>query len=165
MAIDTPDLSRVWTGLFANRRQAVVYSDVNRAAVTGDGTAYTVQLNAEYSDPSDRWNTSSFTYTAQEDGVFLVTGSLRLSSVAAGHTTGVLDVVTTARSYRVAFNPANLRDGGNLASLEFTMLVPLSSANTLTLSLTVSGSTKTIQLDGAAAAGPAVSYASIIRVA
>jgi hypothetical protein len=163
MPIDTPALDRNWTGLFGNRRQAIAYNTTNRAAATGDGTAYTVQLDATYSDPNTRW--ASNTYTAQEDGVFLVTLCFRLSSVGAGHTTGVLDIVTTARSYRFAFNPASTRDAGNLASVELTTLVPMSKDNTLTFSLTVSGSTKTVQLDGAAAAGPAVSYASIIRVA
>jgi len=165
MAITRADLSRMWDGLFSNRRQAIVYNDTNRAAATGDGTAYTVQLNAEYTDPSARWDASTSTYTAQEDSVLSVTGALRLSSLGAGHTTGVLDIVTTARSYRFAFNPAGMRDGGNLATLEFSALVPMSASNTLSISLTVSGSTKTVQLDGAAAAGPAVSYASIVRVA
>jgi hypothetical protein len=166
MPLFSPDLSKApFSGLLGARRQAIVYGDVARTNVTGDGTAYVPQLNAAYSDPSARWNVSTFTYTAQEDGVFLVSVALRLSGVAAGHTTGVLDLVTTARSYRFACNPAQLRDGGNLATIETTGIVPLSASNTLSFSLTVSGSTKTINLDGAAAGGPAVSYASIIRIA
>jgi hypothetical protein len=166
MPITSNELSRsTYTGLFANRRQVSAYNDTNRAAATGDGTAVTVQFNAEYVDASSNFDTSTFSYTAPEAGTYLVTGAIRYSGLAAGHTTGVLDIVTTARSYRIAFNPGGARDAGNLFTIEFTQLVVMAASATISISTTISGSTKTVQIDGAAAGGPAVTALGIVRVA
>jgi len=166
MALDTPDLSRgMWANLFGATRNVSAYSDVQRSNVTGDATEYTLQFNAEYADSDGAFNTSNYTYTAVSTGKYLVTVRACFSSVASGHTTGLLKIVTSNRTHNFHFNPYNRANAAGVATLDAVAVVDLDAADTLSVTATISGGSKVIEFEGATATGPTVSTLEIVRVA
>lgn len=165
MAIERPNLSRMYDGLFSNTYDVMAYSDVQRANVTGDGTAYTIQFNAEYADSGGAFNTSTYTFTAPATGKYLATATVNMTGLLNTHTAGVLKIVTSNRTHDFNFHPYNMGDATGELSVNLAKIVDMDTADTLTVTLTISGGTKVVDVEGAVAAGPVVTSLEIVRVA
>ena len=118
--------------------------DSGLANVTGDGTVYTIVYGSEIFDQGADF--SSTTFTAPATGRYQINGQVMLSNLGSGHTAAVINVVTSNRSYRMEFNPYAI-SSGTLAPMPFSMIADLDSADTVTVTVAVSGSTKTVYVN------------------
>lgn len=127
-----------------------VYNLNNITSVTGDGTAYTVNFDTELSDVGN--NFASNTFTAPVTGNYLLTGNVNMYNLGAAHTQAIVSVVTTSNTFIVGYQNSavtrELASGNNILAIPFSIVVPMSATNTALIQLTVSGSTKTVNLLG-----------------
>lgn len=115
---------------------------------TGDGTTYTVIPDSEILDDGGNYSTSTGVYTAQEAGQRVMIASVTLAGIGAGHTDGRLDIVTSNRTYRHEFNPANLATSNSRATITFISSVDMDLGDTAHIEVTVYNSTKTVGVSG-----------------
>ena len=118
--------------------------DSGLANVTGDGTVYTIVYGSEVFDQGADF--SSTTFTAPVTGRYQVSGQVMLSNMASGHTTAVINVVTSNRSYLQQFNPYAI-SSGTLAPMPFSAIVDMDAADTITVTAAVSGGAKTVYVN------------------
>ncbi len=73
-----------------------------------------------------------------------------MSSVGAAHTLGNVQLVLTGRTINIPgiFNPFNLANVSGVVSWGGMMLVSMTAADTVSLRVTISNSTKTVQVNG-----------------
>lgn len=123
---------------------AFLATGASQSNVTGDGTVYTVLFATEVFDQGS--NYSSPTFTAPVTGRYNLGTIIEIDDLGAGHTFGQFTIVTSNRSYSVwAANPAAMRTaGGNNLFLTGSSLCDMDAADTATITLTVSNSTKTV---------------------
>jgi hypothetical protein len=117
--------------------------------VTGDGTVYTCQFNTENYDNGANFATNTF--TAPVTGKYLFSSAMFVAAIGVAHTALTYNLVTSggvSLSF-VNLNPAPIANGTNLF-LSGSAIVLLTAADTVTMQLTVSNSTKTISWPGAA---------------
>jgi hypothetical protein len=154
-------------GTFINSLQPLffAYANANITNVTGDGTTYTIAFNTEYIDQAG--NFASNTFTAPTTGKYLFSLDIKLSNFAVGHTVGYASVVIAGTSAATQqfwnVNPANVRDANN--NLHFSGSVgpiTLTAGDTVIAQVTVSNSTKTVTLKGAALSGEQSSFAGYL---
>lgn len=113
---------------------------------TGDGTSVSVQFDAERFDQQGNFATPSF--TAPVDGKYAFSASVSLGSLGAGHTSAVLQLVTSNKTYTLCRgNAAAMRDSGNSYNLNGSMTVEMEAADTASIAVVVSNSTKTVSID------------------
>lgn len=141
------------------------YANANITNVTGDGTTYTIAFNTEYFDQGN--NFASNTFTAPTTGKYLFAVDIKLSNFAVGHTVGYAALVIAGTSAATQqywnVNPANVRDANN--NLHFSGVIgpiTMTSGDTITAQVTVSNSTKTVTLKGAALGGEQSSFAGFL---
>jgi len=114
--------------------------------VTGDGTEYTVVFGTEIFDQGS--NFSSTTFTAPVTGRYLVSFGLRLGDVGSSHTDCNMSIVTSNRSYlMVAIDSYAVAKGSTLV-IGGSSLVDMDAADTLTITVKVSGGTKVVDVFG-----------------
>lgn len=117
--------------------------------VTGDGTVYTIIFGTEIFDQNGDFDGTS-TFTAPVTGRYMFSVSVRISGVLISHTSAALILVTSNRSYRLYLcSPFNLGEtaSGNVAStLGGTAFADMDAGDTATVTITVSGGTKVIDL-------------------
>ena len=120
----------------------------DQANVTGDGTTYTVLFATETFDQGS--NFASPTFTAPVTGKYRFSVTVRLEGVLVGHTSSVLQFVTSNRNYALSIiNPFVIFDASNgLVTLSGTTLADMDAADTCTVTLVVSNSTKTVDIGG-----------------
>jgi len=115
--------------------------------VTGDGTAYTVLFPTERFDVGA--NFASPTYTAPVTGKYLHTLTIETRGLTGSHTDLNLAIVTSNRTYGMArLNPSAIAVSGIMV-FNGTMYADMDAADTATISLTVSGGTKVVDIDEA----------------
>lgn len=115
--------------------------------VTGDGTAYTVLFPTERFDVGA--NFASPTYTAPITGKYLHTLTIETRGLTGSHTDLNLAIVTSNRTYGMArLNPSAIAVSGIMV-FNGTMYADMDAADTATISLTVSGGTKVVDIDEA----------------
>lgn len=130
----------------------LVYPSAPITNVTGDGTVYTCVFNTVVFDQDSNFS-SSTTFTAPVAGKYLFCIEIGAENLGAGHTVGEIDLVTTARSYRInRANYANTRDGGggNACAFGGAVIANMALNDTATVTLTVTGSTKSVTFSGGA---------------
>ena len=139
-------------GIIANSEQPWVKAYLSSTAsnVTGDGTVYNIPFDAVTKDTQG--NYSSPTFTANLTGRYRLDGSVRLEGLAAGsHTRCRLQLITTGISYDLYdLNLDNFKSSTNTACLPWGVTVSMSSNDTATLRLTVSGGALDVDVSGAA---------------
>ena len=120
----------------------------DQANVTGDGTTYTVLFATETFDQGS--NFASPTFTAPVTGKYRFSVTVRLEGVLVGHTSSVLQFVTSNRNYALSIiNPFVIFDATNgLVTLSGTTLADMDAADTCTVTIVVSNSTKTVDVGG-----------------
>jgi hypothetical protein len=128
--------------------QAIAAAQSN---VTGDGTAYTVTFTAtEVLDQNGDFDGTS-TFTANVAGGYIFTVTLSINGITGSHTTGVCNLVTTARSYSIfSGSLASVQTGGNAFRISGSVFCTMAAGDTATVLLQVSGGTKVISVTAAA---------------
>lgn len=122
---------------------------------TGDGTTVTIQFDTETYDVGG--NFASNTFTAPVSGFYLLAFNARLTSIGALHTNVLVDIVTSNRTYYVinANSSAEALASGTL-TIEAACIAYLDAADTAFVEVTVTGSTKTVGIDGGGGASAGV---------
>jgi len=120
--------------------------------VTGDGTTYTGTFTTERFDQNADFDGTS-TFTAPVTGRYYLIYICRMPDVAAVHTSGYLNIVTSNRTYSNCIG-----DYGNMYStgaptadtlaVNFQVLADMDAADTATCTVTVSNGTKVVDLSG-----------------
>lgn len=126
------------------------YALNNISSVTGDGTIYNVVFNTQIYDQGS--NFSSATFTAPVTGKYLICGNVNMYNLGAAHTQAIVTIATTANGYTTSYiNSATARElasGNNILGIPFSIIVPMSTNDTATIQLAVTGSTKTVNILG-----------------
>lgn len=121
------------------------YQSPTVANATGDGTVYTIIFNSALYDQASNFNATTGTFTAPAKGIYTLASSVTLNTLGAGHTTGLLQIVTTNRTYTLYDgNIGAARDAANIATISGCVLADMSAGDTATVTITISGSTKTV---------------------
>lgn len=127
----TPD--KLSGPLFSYYRNA---SDNN---VTGNGTVYTCLFDTAVISNAN-YNTSTGIFTAPAAGKYLFVGKVGVVSGSSGGTQGVVQVVTTGRSYRHDGNPyGNRHIASGVTSIPFAIIASMAQNDTAKVTLTVTG--------------------------
>lgn len=114
--------------------------------VTGDGTAYTIQYTNEIFDRNSDFDGVS-TFTAPVTGIYQLNTTLSATGFTSGHTTGVLSIVTTARTYTVwSQNAADTATPAGANRISGSVLASMTAGDTATVVLTVSTTAKTVDI-------------------
>lgn len=114
---------------------------------TGDGTAVTIAFDTTVYDQNSNFSGTN-TFTAPVTGRYLLTTCVDLSNLGAGHTAGLVQIVTTAKTFVYRVNTANLRNSNNDCNLILSTVANMTAADTATVSITVANSTKTVTVGG-----------------
>lgn len=120
--------------------------------VTGDGTAYTVLFDTAAINQGGILNTATGIVTAPVTGNYLLTGSIALTNLSALYTSGIIDIVSTAKTYETgACNYGLIRDVNNNLLQSFSKIIPMTAGDTVKITVKVNGSStpKTIGVLGA----------------
>lgn len=127
------------------------YNSATDSDVTGDGTAYTIICDTEVTDQGSDYDNTTGIFTAPVAGNYLFTGTVYLQQIGASHTSMSFQLVITGGTtpYAVNLNPTVIAVSGELA-VNISKIVKLTAAGTAKLNITVSGSTKTVDVRGAA---------------
>ena len=120
-------------------------------AQTGDGTIVTLPCNTVVFDQASNYNNGTFIFTAPVTGKYRFTANVQLSSIAAGHTSLFFMIITTGRAYGpgVYLNPAPIAVSGSVA-FNHNCLANMTAGQTAYATIQVSGSTKTVAIQGSA---------------
>lgn len=115
--------------------------------VTGDGSVYTCAFDHEYVDQGGDF--AANTFVAPVTGVFLLSTVLFLANVNGSHTKLVLSIVTTSNTYSKEINAGTCRQPADeLLSISNTALCPMTAGDTAIVQITVSNSTKVVDVAG-----------------
>jgi hypothetical protein len=116
--------------------------------VTGDGTAATIAFATEIFDQNNDYDGST-TFTAPVTGRYVLSVGLFANQYDAAHTSSIFNIVTSNRTYRGAqFNAANVMSSANAAGFSHTSLCDMDAADTATVTFTVTGGTKVVDVVG-----------------
>lgn len=128
----------------------LAYNSAADSNVTGDGTAATIDFDTEVFDRGGDF--AADTFTAPVTGVYRFSSAVRLSGLTASFTTGQLILVTSNRSYLLQqAGVGAMRTAANDLILAGSVLADMDAGDTAHVTLGVSGSTKTISIDGTTA--------------
>lgn len=122
----------------------------NVTDVTGDGTAYTVLWNSTIFDQNSDFNTSTGTFTAPVTGRYLFQSTVDVVQLQAATNAGNSVIITSNRNYRYAEVNwgAVMTTTGTAYSANGSCLADMDAADTATVSVTVTGGTKTVDVQG-----------------
>ena len=132
------------------------YANVDITDVTGDTTIYTILWAAEAFDKGGNFAVGTDLFTAPVTGIYPFNVNLILKDIAAGHTAGVLTLVSSGGPTELLWsgNPAAIAVAGVLA-IQGSAVLNLTAAQTVSCTLMVSGGAKDVDIKGGAVAtGP-----------
>lgn len=128
-------------------------STAGQASVTGNTTAVTVAFQTELYDRGDDF--AGNTFTAPVTGVYAFSGAVEATALTSNHTSVTLHLVTTTTTYLVGSVALSTADAVyGVRSLPFATSALMTSGNTATMRLTVSGASGGAGVAGSAAATP-----------
>jgi hypothetical protein len=114
---------------------------------TGDGTAFTLGSGnaiTEIYDQNSDFATSTF--TAPVTGRYHIGMIVGLRGLTASHTGGSRTLVTSNRSYSSVLSWGAVRDASNDCRIDTSTMADMDVGDTLTYTVTVSGSTKVVDI-------------------
>lgn len=112
--------------------------------VTGDGTVATIVWSTEVYDQGGDF--AANTFTAPVTGRYLLTAQLGLDQAASGHTAGTMTITTSNRVYYHEWNPYAVESSSSTGGASITAVADMDAADTATVTLTVSGGAKVIDV-------------------
>jgi hypothetical protein len=128
--------------------------------VTGDGTVYTIKFDTAELNVGNSYTTSTGVFTAPIAGRYLFSYSVTVTNVTVLHTSGNCIFVSSAftgannsNNPGAIFNPVS-----NLLTYTFSRIWTTNANSTFSVTITISGSTKTVGVKGLDAGG---SYTSL----
>jgi len=117
---------------------------------TGEGTVYTVTFTDTKFDQGSNFSSPNFTAPVTGRYFFIVT--VQVNGLTSSTTTGQLSLVvagTSAATYRlVRGNFRAIADGGTVCGISGSCIVTMTATDTAHVTLTVSGGTKTVGVNG-----------------
>lgn len=120
----------------------IVTNSAGAADVTGDGTVYTVVWGNEIRDAAS--NFASNTFTAPITGQYGLQAAVLLRQITTSYTSFIISIVTSNREYRQTYiGTTNF----NSLPLSVSCYADMDAGDTATVTITVSGSTKVIDVD------------------
>ena len=128
-------------------------------AVTGDGTGYQVIYDSTKFNIQNGYNASTGSFTAPVSGIYHFTASVYWLNVTPSHTTGSINIATTAYGPVSGFtgNPASIRNASNAESSTVAATVQMAAGETASVTTIVLGGTKVISIAGTALNGVFIS--------
>jgi len=115
---------------------------------TGDGTLVDVICDTEYFDIGSNYNNATGIFTAPSTGLYQFGVSVFLSNLGSSFTQYLMYIVANGVTYMMSQgNPANERSSAsNQMTRRGTLLVQLTSGQTVKMQVEVDGSTKTVTI-------------------
>lgn len=113
--------------------------------VTGDGTTYIIAFDTEILDPGSHYNNGTYTFTAVETGLYLLSATLVMTGFAAGH---IFDIrfITSNRIYICAEELATSILANGELDRSVSALADMDAGDTAYVTIQVSGGAKTVDL-------------------
>jgi hypothetical protein len=113
---------------------------------TGDGTAYQIEWDTEVVDRTG--DLSSTTVTIPTTGAYLVAAIARVSGVLSSHNTGDLRIVSSGSQDYILWegDPGTNLGSGSGTSMQGAQIVNFTAAETFTIQLTVTDSSRVVDL-------------------
>ncbi len=114
----------------------LAYNSVVDSNKTGQSATYTLDFDTEVFDRGS--NFASDTFTAPVTGLYLLTTTVNVSGITTAADTGLIQIVTTARSYR----GTQMNDAGNyhtVMSWQVTTVADMSATDTATVTIAGTG--------------------------
>ena len=129
----------------------LAYQSATSAAVTGDGTVYTVIFNTETNDQGSNYDNTTGIFTAPIDGNYSFMGNVGFGIFGFGTTTTFsVQIVTTPATLPCTSNAVANVGSTNIIWCPFQAVVRLSSGNTAKIQAIGAGGTKTNTIFGGA---------------
>ena len=126
------------------------YYASTQTSVTGDGTVFTIAFANKLTDQASNFATPTF--TANQTGNYLFTVQVTIDNLSASYTDCTISLVTTARSYQISsISPGKVFETNSGLSSYLatgTIIVPMAATNTASVTVAVTGSTKSINVLG-----------------
>lgn len=116
---------------------------------TGDATTYTILFNSEIYDVGSAYNPATGVFTAPVTGKYHFDIAIALAGLAAGHTIGYPQLVTSNKTYRgLRSSYGAMRDNTNSMSVSLSITCDMDANDTASVTIVVGGSTKVVAVDG-----------------
>ena len=112
--------------------------------VTGDGTTYQLEFNNEIFDQGGDYDDGTDTFTAPVTGTYLLTSTFMVSGWDNTHTTAVVSIATSNRTYYNSTYAAGTVSRG----LRLTVIADMDAADTAVVQFTASGGNKVLDVHG-----------------
>ena len=123
----------------------VVSSQTNQDNKTGDNTSYTV-LYAAIIDVTSDMNEGTGTFTAPQDGVYLVNASIMFDSgFDSSHSYHNVNIVSSNRTYTQSLGTTDVQDSNGRTDM-FSIACDMDASDTVTITVQTAGSGKTLDL-------------------
>ena len=132
----------------------LAYNSVTDVDVTGNGTLVTVDFDTEVFDLGNDFAADIF--TAPATGTYQFNAAVMLQNLAAAHTSGNIEIVTSNRRYTFVYaNLFPIESSADLVQLVGSTLADMDATDTAYVRVNVSNGAKVVDIFGAA---PAVLY-------
>jgi len=141
------------SGQMYNPSQPAFSAYISSAAlnVTGDNSQFSLHGEVSWTEVFDQGGDGDFssgTFTAPIAGKYQLSGILYISGITAGHTIGVVWIVTSNRNYITVYNRPEYVCGPNgYLSMAFSVLADMDASDTAYLRLEVDGIGKTVDIN------------------
>jgi hypothetical protein len=127
------------------------YNSSNQTNATGDGTNVTITFDTQTFQQGS--NFASNTFTAPIAGIYRFIAQVTIFNVGVAHTGGLFAFQCSNTIYNTNgfFNPGTMRElqsGNNIVTITMTQLASLAASATMSVLISVSGSTKTVGIIG-----------------
>lgn len=118
--------------------------------VTGDGTSVSVLCDSALTNAGGCFDPTTGLFTANRDGTYWFSAQALLSNIATGHTRADfwLNGAGSQAFYGGLINPANIAAGSYCSIIMPMVLVPMTSGQSMSVMVAVSGSTKSVGIYG-----------------
>lgn len=127
----------------------VAYNQTDDLNITGDGTVFTCDFDTTVVNRQSGF--SNPTFTAPSTGLYYITATLFVQGLTTSHTGCSMNITTTANIYACMAVSYLIRDANtNWGSCTASIVAPMTSGDTATVALTVSGGTKVVDINGQA---------------